>query len=311
MLNFVLRRTGSAVVLMFLASILCFVLVASAPGRVAILIAEARFPGASAAEIERIEQELGLDQPLPIRYAHWLGQALTGDLDVSFRTRQDVTDELLERLPVTALLVGGAGAVALVLGVGLGVGATVAGGTTDRVFRGFALIGASTPNFFVAALLILVFAVTLDWLPSLGLRGPASWLMPCFTLALIPGAVLSRVVRVSLEEAMAKPYALTARSKGFGRTRILLIDALPNVFPRLITAFGTQFALMVQGAMVVEPIFAWQGIGTYFVEAVRFRDFPVVQACLLLFAFFFIVVNLLVDVVAAYTDPRQRRALRA
>ncbi len=308
MLSLIFRRLRNSIVLLVLASLLCFALVVSAPGNVAQLIAELRSPNATMEDVRRIEEELGLNKPIIERYWDWLEGAFTGDFGVSYRTGDDVGASLAKRIGVTGTLIAGGGAVALVLSTLFGfAGAMWPGRWPDHLTRGAALLGASTPSFFVGAMLIYGFAVALGWLPSFGKAGPASWILPCLTISLLPSAVLSRVIRVGLEEAMARPYALTATAKGFGRRAILFRDALPNVIPTYINALGTQVGAMVVGSIVVEPLFAWHGLGHYFLMGVQFRDFTLVQACLLLFIVFFITTNLIVDVGMLFSDPKLRR----
>jgi peptide/nickel transport system permease protein len=310
--HLILSRIGGAALLMLIASIFCFLLIVAAPGNVAILIAELRTAQATKADVEKIAEEYGLNDPLPVRYGRWLGDAVSGDLGFSLRSQEEVTHELAARVPTTAILMLGGGFVSLAIGIGLGlIGTMWPGGWIDEASRTVALLFASTPKFFIGAMFILIFAVTLQWLPSFGAERPQSWLLPCLTIGIMPGAVLSRLIRVSLEEAMSRPFAVTAKSKGFSRMRTLFRDAVPNIGPILLTAFGTQFALMVQASLVVEPIFALPGVGNYFVEAAKFRDLPVVQACMLLFAVLFIVVNLLVDLTVFVLDPKSRRLGRA
>ena len=262
--------------------------------------------------IERIADELGLNDPLPVRYARWLGDAVTGDLGVSLRTGKPIAEEFVERIPVTATLLAGGGVLALVLSLGFGLwGAASNGGVADRVLHGMALVGASTPNFFVAALLVIAFAVGLGWVPSFGNYGPSSWILPCVTIALFPGSVLARVVRVNLQEAMSRPFATTGFAKGLTRGAVLTREALPNIAIPYITTLGAQFTLMIIGAIVVERVFGLSGVGAFFIEAIRFRDFIGMQAVLTLFVVFFVSVNLLVDVVVMLIDPRLRRARRA
>lgn len=308
-----LRRAGLALLLMLAATALTFALVTAAPGNVAALIAErAAGAGADGQMIARIADELGLNDPLPVRYVRWLGDALTGDLGISLRTGKPMFEEFAERIPVTATLLAGGGILALLYSLGLGLwGAASNGGATDRVLHGIALVGASTPNFFVAALLVIVFAVGLGWVPSFGNYGWTSWILPCITIALFPGSVLARVVRVNLQEAMARPFATTGFAKGMSRREVLVREALPNIAIPYITTFGAQFTLMIIGAIVVERVFGLSGIGAFFIEAIRFRDFVGMQAVLTLFVVFFVSVNLLVDLVAMLIDPRLRRARRA
>lgn len=308
MIRFIGSRLQQSLVLLVLASVVCFTLVVSAPGNVAVLIAELRGMVGSPGYVEQIEEEIGLNKPLLVRYADWLGDVAQGDFGISYRTGHEVNADLKKRIVITGMLVAGGAVVATVVSLGLGfAGAFWPGGLADRAVRGLALVGASTPTFFVGALLIYVFAVVLTLVPAFGIRGPTSWILPWITVAVLPAAVLSRVVRVGLEEAMASPYVLTARSKGLSRIRIMFRDALPNITPVYINALGTQIGLMTATAIIVEPLFAWQGMGDYFLNGVRFRDFMVVQACLLLFLTFFIIVNLVVDLAVMATDPRIRR----
>ncbi len=308
-----LRRAGLALLLMVAATALTFALVTAAPGNVAALIAErAAGAGADGQMIERIAEELGLNDPLPVRYLRWLGAALTGDFGISLRTGKPILEEFAERIPVTATLLAGGGILALIYSLGLGLwGAVSNGGIADRLLHGIALVGASSPNFFVAALLVIVFAVGLSWVPSFGLYGPSSWILPCVTIALFPGSVLARVVRVNLQEAMARPFATTGFSKGMNRGKVLLREALPNIAIPYVTTLGAQFTLMIIGAIVVERVFGLNGVGAFFIEAIRFRDFVGMQAVLTLFVVFFVSVNLLADVIVMLIDPRLRRPRRA
>lgn len=308
MIQFIGKRLQHSLILLFLASVVCFTLVVSAPGNVAVLIAELRGAIGTPGYVEQIEEEIGLNKPLPVRYADWLGDAVKGDFGISYRTGEEVSAGLVKRLSVTGTLIAGGAVVATLVSIGLGfIGAFWPYRAADRATRVMALFGASTPTFFVGALLIFGFSVTFRIFPSFGFSGPVSWVLPWIAVAILPAAVLSRVVRVGLEEAMVSPYVLTARSKGLGRIRILFRDALPNITPVYINALGTQVGLMTATAIIVEPLFAWQGLGDYFLNGVRFRDFMVVQACLLIFLTFFIVVNVIVDLAVMATDPRIRR----
>lgn len=308
MLALVSRRIRNSFVLLILATLLCFTLVVSAPGNIAVLIAELRSPNASFADIQKIEEELGLNDPIPVRYAGWLKNALSGNLGISYKTGEEVGPALASRLPVTGMLVVGGAGVALLLSLTFGfAGAMWPRQWPDVLGRGAALLGASMPSFFVGALLIYGLAVELRLLPTFGFGGPSSWILPWLTIGLLPAAVLSRVVRVGLEEAMARPFALTAVAKGLTRRTILFRDALPNIAPTYINALGAQTGVMVVGAVVVEPLFAWHGVGDLFLTGIRFRDFMVVQACLLVFISFFILLNLTVDIGMIFTDPKLRR----
>ncbi|MER8977851.1 ABC transporter permease [Mesorhizobium sp. M0510] len=306
----ILRRMLLACLLILAASALTFALVAAAPGNVAALIAErAAGPGADAEMITRIGNELGLHDPLPIRYGRWLASALAGDFGISLRTGKPISQEFAARIPMTTALLAGGGVLAFILSIMLGIaGAVSNGGVMDRFLHAFSLIGASTPNFFVAALLVIVFSVMLGWVPTFGTSGFTSWLLPWVTIALFPACVLSRVARVNLQEAMSRPFATTGFAKGYTRTQVLLREALPNIAIPFLTTFGAQFTLMIIGSIVVETVFALRGVGAFFIEAIRFRDYIGMQSVLLLFVVFFVMVNFIVDMICIVVDPRMRRA---
>lgn len=309
MLGYVTGRFRNAAILLLLASMLCFGLVVSAPGNVAVLIAELRTPGATFAQIAAIEEELGLNDPLPTRYWHWLSGVPRGDFGISYKTGEEVGAAMARRLSVTATLVGGAAIFACLFSLAMGfLGALRPHGLVDGLTRVGALIGASTPQFFLGAMLIYGFALRLGWFPTFGdNQGLRSFILPWITLGMLPGCVLSRIVRVGLEEEMTRPFALTARAKGLRRNAILFRDALPNIAPGWLTAFGAQCTAMTVGTVVVEPLFAWPGVGALFLQGVQFRDFMVVQAGLLIFISFFILLNLAVDIAVMFLDPKLRR----
>ncbi len=308
-----LRRVGLALLLMLAATALTFWLVTAAPGNVAALIAErAAGAGADGAMIARIADDLGLNDPFPVRYVRWVGAALTGDFGISLRTGKPLSQEFAERIPVTLTLLAGGGLLVLVLSLAMGIaGAVSNGGIADRLLHGLSLAGASTPNFFVAAILVIVFSVGLGWVPTFGVSGFTSWLLPWVTIALFPASVLARVVRVNLQDAMSRPFATTGFAKGLTRRAVLLREALPNIAIPYMTTFGAQFTLMIIGAIVVERVFGLSGVGAFFIEAIRFRDFIGMQAVLTLFVVFFVSVNLVVDILAMLADPRMRRPRKA
>lgn len=291
------------------ASALAFAIVSAAPGNVAALIAERiAGPGATAELIARIAAEIGLNDPLPVRYFNWLGNALSGDFGVSLRTGKPITQEFYDRLPITATLLLWGGLASLFMSLSLGLaGAISNGGIVDKILRPVSLVFASAPNFFVAALLVFLFSVTLGWLSAFGGESVSSWIMPSLSIALFPGAVLSRVVRVNLQDMMSQPFATTGLSKGLSRSGVLIHEALPNIAVPYLTTFGAQFTLMIIGSIVVETVFALKGIGAFFIEVIRFRDFIGMQAVLLLFIAFSVCVNLLVDIVCMMIDPRLGR----
>jgi peptide/nickel transport system permease protein len=308
MSRIVIRRLLSALILMIVASVACFSIVAVFPGNVARVIAEMRSATVSDEIVKQIEVEYGLNDPVPVRYVRWAGRALSGNLGESLRTGEPVTKAIVTRAAPTVTLIIGGGLFALAFGAGLAfLGALFPESVIDRAIHVLSLVGASAPKFFVAALLVYTFGVAFRLLPTYGYSGAQSWILPCIAIGIIPGSILSRVARVALAEEMSRQYVVTAISKGMSRRRILLHDALPNALPVTINAFAMHFAFMIQAALVIEPIFAWPGIAAYFVEAVRFRDFQVLQSLLLIFCVFFILVNMAVDLITMMLDPKQRR----
>lgn len=313
MKKLIARRTMFAIAMIIAASALAFAVVSAAPGNVAALIAErVAGPSATAELVRQIADDLGLNDPLPVRYFSWLSDAAMGDFGSSLRSGKPIAEEFAQRLPITATLIFCGGIVAFVMSLSFGVlGAIDNGGIVDRLLRPVALVSASAPNFFVAAILVLIFSVSLGWLPAFGAGSIWSWIMPSLSVALFPGAVLSRVVRVNLQDTMSRPFATTGFSKGFSRPAVLLREALPNIAVPYLTTFGAQLTLMIIGAIVVETVFALNGIGSFFIEVIRFRDFIGMQAVLLLFIAFSVSVNLIVDIICMFIDPQLRRRTNA
>lgn len=308
MLRLLYKRAIGALTLIAIASVFCFLLIAAFPGNVALVIAEQRSATVSIEIVRQVEEEYGLKDPLLVRYGRWLKDTLQGDLGQSLRTGEDIGPTLLRRSVPTLVLILGGGFVALTIALTFSfLGALWPGSIVDRGIRGIALIGASMPKFFIAALLVYLFGVILLLLPTYGFSGPISWILPALSIGIVPGSLISRVARVALENAMSQPYITTALAKGMSRRRILICDAVPNVLPVVINAFGIHFAFMVQAAIVIEPIFAWPGVASYFVDAARFRDYQVLQSSLLFFSIFFILVNFVVDLIVLAVDPKQRR----
>lgn len=309
MRRFIARRLLTALGVLALTSVAVFLLVAAAPGDPAKLVAEKQSGVATRQAVERARHELKLDRPLVVRYGDWAAGMAQGDLGRSIRTDTPIGSDLAARVPVTLLLVAGGAAFVLLVGVGAGIaGALWPGGIVDRLLRPAALVGVSIPTFYLGALLVLLFSVSLHWFPAAEEGGVGSWILPWITLGLGPAGVMARVVRVGLAEAMARPYVTTALSKGRRRRAIVVRDALPNVAVPVLTAFFTQAGLMVVGAIVVESLFSWQGAALYFLEAIKFRDYPVLTATLFLFAALFVLLNAAVDILNHLIDPRLRRA---
>ncbi len=308
MRSFILRRLGSALVLVLVASLLAFMLINLAPGDVARLIAEQRRgPGATSEDVAAIRHELGMDQPFVTRYLSWIWSALHGDLGVSLQTSRPIVGDLAARSQQTLVLVALAAVVTLLVAVTLAVAGTILPRPADAATRFLGLLGLSTPVFYLAALLILVFGVGLRVLPTFGFAGPATWILPAIALGVAPGGLLSRVLRLSIKRAETEPYVVTGLSKGLSRTTVLRRDVTPNVVPGSLGVLAMQVGTMIPGAVVIESVFAWQGLGLYFLDAVKFRDFPVMQSFLLVVIVVVVALNAFVDIVHGTLDPRLRR----
>jgi peptide/nickel transport system permease protein len=258
----------------------------------------------------------GLDQPLVQQYLTWAGRALTGDLGVSFRSGETVTSLIAERLPATLALALASILVALLIALPLGtISALHPRSVVDRVATVFSQIGISVPEFWMAIVLILVFAGTLGWLPSGGYvpltEDPLGWLerlvMPAVVTGVVSGSVITRFVRSSVLEAMGADHVRTAQAKGLATRQVFTWHVLRNALLPLVTVTGVQLAYLLSGVVVVEIVFSWPGLGQLALQAVQARDYPVLQGAILLFAVVFLVINLVVDLLYTAIDPRIRR----
>lgn len=312
MARLVLTRIGHSLVVLLGVTVVVFAIVHLVPGDPVRIAMGTRFdPDTYAALRERA----GLDRPLVEQYVAYVGRAITGDLGVSFRSGQPVTDILAERLPATVSLAGVGIVIALLVSLPLGVyTATHHGSFADSITRAVSQLGVSLPNFFLATLLILLFSTQLGWLPPSGYTSitedPLDWLshviMPALTVGVVAGAILTRYVRSSVLEVLAMDHVRTAESKGLRRRTILSWHVVRNAMVPVVTIVGTQVAAILGGVIVVEFVFSWPGLGYLVYDAVEARDYPVVQGAVLLIATFFLVVNLLVDLAYTVIDPRIR-----
>ncbi|KAA0253791.1 MAG: ABC transporter permease [Acidobacteria bacterium] len=298
----VVRRLLAVPLLLVGAATLVFFLIHLVPGDpAAAMLGE----GASPADVAALRSDLGLDRPVPVQYARWLGGLLRGDLGVSFVSQRSVTKEILRALPATGSLAVAAFLAALLVAVPAGVaGALFTGRALDHVLRGVSLLGVSTPSYVSAPILVLVFSVGLGLLPVSGRDAPFALVLPAVTLGLTMAALLSRMIRASLLEELSRPYVLAARARGEGRFGAALRHAGRNALPPVLVVAGLQFGSLLTGAVVTETIFAWPGIGRLLVQSIQRRDYPLVQGCVLFIAFVYTVVNAAVDVLAVALDPR-------
>jgi peptide/nickel transport system permease protein len=250
---------------------------------------------------------LGFDRPLYEQFARYLGNAARGDLGVSLRMNRPVTVLILERLPATLQLTLAAFVIAVLVAIPAGIVSAVKRGTVvDRLAMAGAVAGQAVPIFWLALLLIALFGVRLRWLPVYGSGSFAHFVLPAISLSTIITGRLARLVRSSMLEVLGQDYVRTARAKGLGESRVLVVHALKNASIPIVTLLGLQFAQLLGGAVVTETIFAWPGIGRLVVEAIFNRDFPVVQGVVLVVSLIFVAVNVLVDLSYAALDPRIR-----
>jgi ABC-type dipeptide/oligopeptide/nickel transport system permease component len=264
-------------------------------------------PGASAEQRAVIRERFGLDEPLLSQYMTYLGHAVQGDFGESWRARQPALDAVLHRLPSTLALTGAALAIALAVGIPLGILAgSKPGGKIDLIATSTALLGQAVPGFILGTLLILLFAVRLHWLPSSGGDGWQAVVLPALALAVYPAAIITRLLRGSLIEALAGEYVRTARGKGLGDRAVVLGHALRNAALPTLAFVGLQAGFLVGGAVVIEGVFAYPGIGQLALDAVTDRDIPVVQAVVIVVAFMIVMANFTVDLIARLIDPRLR-----
>ena len=268
-----------------------------------------RLLGETAPEDQReaLRRDLHLDLPLAQQYGIYLGGLARGDLGNSLEHRRPVTSLILERFPATLLLAGAAALVAVLIALPAGMAAARArGGWLDRFAMGFSILGVSIPNFWLGPLLILLFAVRLDWLPVSGMSGPASVVLPALTLGTSMAAYLARMIRGSMLEEMDSDYVRSARSKGLRERAVFWRHLLPNTLIPVVTILALQLGMLLTGAIITESIFAWPGLGQLLLGAIDFRDFPLVQGCVLVIAFAYMAMNLVADAAYAWLDPRIR-----
>jgi len=303
MRRFVLRRAAYAALSLFLLSITIFLFV-RVTGDPTVLLVE---PGASKADLEALRHDLGLDRSLVVQYGTFLRDVVRGDFGRSFYYRTPVLELYVSRLPNSLLLAAAAMVFSLLIGIPSGIMAAVrVGGWWDSAGKMFALLGLSMPSFWVGLLLILFFSVYLGWLPSSGSGTALHVLMPAFALGWYFAAAHMRLARSSMLEVLGSEYVKLARLKGLPEARVIAKHAFKNALIPVLTLAGINLVLMVNVAVVVETVFAWPGIGRLLYEGIAFRDFPVVQATVLLGGSMIVVVNLVIDLLYAVIDPRIR-----
>jgi peptide/nickel transport system permease protein len=316
MLSFLLRRIAAVLPVLLVVSLVVFLILRLAPGDPAAAIAG---NNATNEDIAKIRTQLGLDSSIPVQYGIWMGRVLQGDLGYSFYLSKPVTELIAQRIEPTLALALGTIFLAVLVAVPLGtLAAWRLGGWLDRLLSGFSVAGFSIPVFVIGYLLIYLFSIRLEWLPVQGyksLLGPSGaglwdWMrqliLPWLTLAMVYVALIARVTRASVSEALTEDYIRTARAKGLTETAVLLRHALANAAVPIVTVIGIGVALLIGGVVVTETVYAIPGLGSLTVDAVLNRDFPVIQGLVLMFSVSYVMVNLLVDLSYLFLDPRIR-----
>ena len=308
MFRFFLRRTLWSIVVLLVVSLMSYTLIFIAPGDPAtILIGKqtGRFP--TPEQVAQFRAEHGLDKPLLVQYYNWLKQAVQGDLGQSFRTGTSVVSEVHVRFGNTLLLVTVTMLVAIILGIPSGLLAAWFKDTfLDRFIHALSMLAVAIPDFWLAFLLILLFSIVLRWLPSHGIGSGRHLILPVICLGLANIARLNRLTRSGLVAVEGEKYVLSARAKGLTRRTAWIKHGFPNVAVPIVTLIFTLFSGAIAGTIIIENVFAWPGIGFYFVEAVNYRDLPVIQAMVALYAAVFIVGNILADIAYVIIDTRIR-----
>jgi peptide/nickel transport system permease protein len=308
--TYVARRLLALIPVALVVATVAFVLIHLAPGDPASVIAG---PDASAADVQRIERQLGLDAPLPVQLARWFGRLARGDLGQSIFLRMPVTAAILDRVEPTLLLTLFAIAISIVIGVPAGVlSARYHNTATDQVLMVLALLGVSIPNFLLGLLFILFFSVWLGWFPVAGyspleygwLKTARSLVLPAFALGLVQSALIARIARSSMLDVMREQFITAGRAKGLGERAVIYKHALKNAMIPTVTIIGISFAILISGAVVVETVFNIPGLGRLIISAVLRRDYPVIQGVVLCIAGMYMLINLAVDLSYMLFDPR-------
>jgi glutathione transport system permease protein len=305
MTAYVLRRLWQMLPILLAVALLIFFIFSVVPGSFASSSAADGRNVVDAQVLERMNKEFGLSDPVHVRFGKYVAQLAQFDLGTSFRSREPVTVVLAQRLWPTLQLTLAAMLFAVILGVPLGfLAAMKAGGWVDTLSMVFAISGLSVPMFWFGLMLMYVFALLLGWFPSFGYGGLRHLILPAVALCVFPMALLARTTRAVVLEILHADFVRTARAKGMSETRVVRWHLLRNAMVIVLTMAGLQFGSVIGQAVVIEKLFAWPGLGSLLVDSVSMRDIPVVQGCILCIVIFFLLSNLLVDVLCARIDPR-------
>ena len=304
MLRYLVRRLLLTIPVMLGVATLVFALIHLVPGDPAQAMLGETAPQA---DVLKLRHSLGLDEPLLTQYGHFLRGLVHGDLGTSFRYNTPVTAQIRDKFPNTATLALASMCFAILFAIPLGVVAAVFRGTfVDHAAMTIALAGISMPNFWLGPLLAILFAVRLGWLPVSGIGGVSHLILPAVTLGAALSAILARMTRASVLEELRELYVLAARARGLSGARAVIRHAFRNSLIPIVTIVGLQFGAVLTGTIITETIFAWPGIGRLLIQAISFRDYPLVQGCILFISVTYVTMNLLTDLTYGFLDPRIR-----
>ncbi len=310
--TYILRRIVLLIPVILIVGLVVFTLVHLTPGDPAAIILGDQ---ATPEDIQQLRETLGLNDPLPIQFINWFGGVLTLDFGDSIFLGMPVTEALMDRVAPTGLLTLYALFVQLLIGIPLGVIAALkAGSIVDRLMTALAISGAAIPTFFLGIMLILIFAVQLKWLPSVGYVSPMDdlsghiqrMIMPAFALGFSSAGLLARLIRSSMLDVLNEDYVRTAMAKGLAHRHVVIRHALRNALVPAITVVGTSLAALLGGAVVTETVFTIPGMGRLVVQSISRRDYPIIQGAVMAIAVSYVLVNLIVDLLYIYADPRVR-----
>ncbi len=310
-MNVLFHRLLLSLILLWIVSIASFSLLHFMPGDFAEILLMEQMDGEvpPPEALARFKLQNGFNDALPLQYLRWLTNAFAGDLGTSFQSEDSVSAELMVRLPNTLLLAGSSILISLAIAFPLGIGAALKPGSRfDRAAMILAVLGMATPNFWLALIGMLLFSLTLGWLPVSGFGTWAHLVLPALVLGASLAGVTTRLIRSTMLEILSAHYVRTAHAKGLLQWRIIM-HVLSNAMVPVITLIGLQLAKMFDSVVVVEAVFGWPGLGRLFVEAILGRDFPVIQGCVLVIGLVYLVLNLLVDISVRWLDPRIREAM--
>lgn len=305
MLKYTIKRLLQLIPTLIIVSFIVFSMVRLIPGDpITLLYGLSESGGADEEYLDYMRDQYGLNDPLVVQYANWIGKIFKGDLGTSLYTHKPIITELANRYKNTIILAVGGTVVGSLVGMVFGIIAAINHNKFgDNVIMVFSMLAVSTPSFFLAMLLMLFFSLKLGWLPSLGLKGPAYAVLPILTLGLGAVGMISRTTRSSMLDVINQDYIRTSRSRGIAN-KIVFVHALRNALIPVLTAIGLRFGHLLAGAALVETVFSIPGLGRFMVDGISNRDYPVVQSTVLIFAVTFVVVNTIVDLLYGLADPR-------